>query len=222
VLRAEGLSYSYREAGRDHPLFADLDLDLAAGERVALVGASGCGKSTLLNLLGTIDSPDGGSIRIGGTEVVGLREPERTLFRREHLGFVYQRFLLIPTLTVGENVRLPLDLLGLDAGETGVRVASALDAVGLADRSESFPDHLSGGEQQRVAIARALVHRPRVLLADEPTGSLDASTAEQVLDLLLDQTAAAAGTLLLVTHSEAVAARADRVLALEDGKLVPR
>lgn len=200
-------------------LFEDVALSLAAGERVALLGASGCGKSTLLNLLGTIDSPTSGSIRIGSRDVAALREPERTLFRRQHLGFVYQRFLLVPTLTVAENVRLPLDLLGTPAAESRERVHRGLNAVGLADRADSFPDRLSGGEQQRVAIARALVHEPTLVLADEPTGSLDPGTADTVLDLLLAQAARHDGALLLVTHSEAVAARADRVLRFEGGRV---
>jgi putative ABC transport system ATP-binding protein len=219
VLEAIGLSYRYREGGKDRLLFENLDLALAAGERVALLGASGCGKSTLLNLLGTIDSPQAGSIRIGNQEVTGLAEPARTLFRRRHLGFVYQRFLLVPTLTVAENVRLPLDLLGTPPDEARERVRAGLDAVRLADRLNSFPDRLSGGEQQRVAIARALVHEPRLVLADEPTGSLDPGTADAVLDLLLEQASQQDGALLLVTHSEAVAQRADRILRLEQGRV---
>ena len=222
MLSATGLSYRYREGGRDHVLFQDVDLALAAGERVALLGASGCGKSTLLNLLGTIDSPHSGSIRIGDTEVAGLGEPERTLFRRRWLGFVYQRFLLVPTLTVAENVQLPLDLLSVAAAEARERVHAGWAAVGLAERAETFPDRLSGGEQQRVAIARALIHDPMLVLAAEPTGSLDPSTAAEVLDLLLAQAAAHRGALLLVTHSEAVAARVDRVLRFEGGRIVGR
>jgi putative ABC transport system ATP-binding protein len=220
LLTAEGLSYRYREGGSEHVLFEDVALSLAAGERVALLGASGCGKSTLLNLLGTIDSPSSGRICIGARDVSALREPQRTLFRRQHLGFVYQRFLLVPTLTVAENVRLPLDLLGTAAPESRERVHRGLEAVGLADRADSFPDRLSGGEQQRVAIARALVHDPALVLADEPTGSLDPDTADTVLELLLAQAAGHEGALLLVTHSEAVAARADRVLRFEGGRVI--
>jgi putative ABC transport system ATP-binding protein len=220
VLTATGLVYRYREGGRDHTVLDGAELALAAGERVALLGASGSGKSTLLNLLGTVDSPHAGSIRIGGEEVSGLAEPARTLFRRRHLGFVYQRFLLVPTLTVAENVALPLNLLGVAAGERRERVARWLGAVGLGDRSGALPDRLSGGEQQRVAIARALIHGPRLVLADEPTGSLDADNGEQVLSLLLAQARDVGGALLLVTHSDAVAARADRVLRLERGRVV--
>ncbi len=220
MLTATDLSYRYREGGRDHMLFEDVNLSLAGGERVALLGASGCGKSTLLNLLGTIDSPYQGCIRIGAENVAGLAEPARTLFRRKHLGFVYQRFLLVPTLTVAENVRLPLDLLGTPGNQARDRVQQGLAAVGLASRAESFPDRLSGGEQQRVAIARALIHDPLLVLADEPTGSLDPTTADEVLDLLLEQAARHEGALLLVTHSETVAARADRVLRFEAGRVV--
>jgi len=222
VLRATGLSYRYREGGRDHLLFENVDLDLEGGECVALLGASGSGKSTLLNLLGTIDSPHSGTIRIGDQEVTALREPALTLFRRRNLGFVYQRFLLVPTLSVASNVRLPLDLLGLAASDATPRVEEALAAVGLAERSGAFPDRLSGGEQQRVAIARALIHDPLLVLADEPTGSLDPDTADGVLALLLAQARRHNGALLLVTHSEAVAARADRVLRFEHGRVGPR
>lgn len=221
MLTATGITYRFREGGREHELLTGVDLSLAAGECVALLGASGSGKSTLLNLLGTIDSPYSGSLTIGGRAVAGLAEPERTLFRRGHIGFVYQRFLLVPTLTVAENIRLPLDLLGLAAAEAEDRVARWLDAVGLPDRGDSFPDRLSGGEQQRVAIARALIHEPDLVLADEPTGSLDAATGERVLALLLERARQGRGALLLVTHSDAVAGRADRVLRLEQGRVVP-
>lgn len=221
MLRATGLSYRYREGGRDHLLFENVDLHLEGGECVALLGASGSGKSTLLNLLGTIDSPHSGTIRIGDQEVTALREPALTLFRRRHLGFVYQRFLLVPTLSVAANVRLPLDLLGLAASDATPRVEEALAAMGLAERSGAFPDRLSGGEQQRVAIARALIHDPLLVLADEPTGSLDPDTADGVLELLLAQARRHNGALLLVTHSEAVAARADRVLRFEHGRVAP-
>ena len=221
MLRAKGLSYRFREGGAEHQLLCGVDLELEAGECLVLLGASGSGKSSLLNLLGTIDSPQAGSIHVGEREISRLAEPERTLFRRQHLGFVYQRFLLVPTLTVAENVRLPLDLLGVADAQAGARVAQWLDAVGLAARGDSFPERLSGGEQQRVAIARALVHNPDLVLADEPTGSLDADTGERVLALLLERVRRGRGALLLVTHSEAIAGRADRVLRLEHGRVVP-
>ena len=221
MLTASGITYCFREGGTDHELLTGVDLELAAGECVALLGASGSGKSTLLNLLGTIDSPHSGSLQIGGRAVAGLAEPERTLFRRRHIGFVYQRFLLVPTLTVAENIRLPLDLLGVTAEEAESQVARWLDAVGLPDRGDSLPDRLSGGEQQRVAIARALIHEPDLVLADEPTGSLDPETGERVLELLLDRARQGRGALLVVTHSDAVARRADRVLRLAYGRVGP-
>ncbi len=220
LLKATGITYRFQEGGSDHQLLSGVDLSLASGECVALLGASGSGKSTLLNLLGTIDSPQSGSLLIGDRDITALAEPERTLFRRRHIGFVYQRFLLVPTLTVAENIRLPLDLLGLARAEAEERVTHWLDAVGLARRGDSFPERLSGGEQQRVAIARALIHAPDLVLADEPTGSLDPDTGERVLALLLERARQGRGALLLVTHSDAVAGRADRVLRLEHGRVV--
>ncbi|MHA7815824.1 MAG: ABC transporter ATP-binding protein [Pseudohaliea sp.] len=221
MLEATGLTYRFREGGSEHELLRGVDLSLAAGECVALLGVSGSGKSTLLNLLGAIDSPQAGSLVIGGRDITQLAEPERTVFRRQHLGFVYQRFLLVPTLTAAENIRLPLDLLATGTDEAGARVTASLAAVGLAARAGSFPDRLSGGEQQRVAIARALVHEPDLVLADEPTGSLDPETGERVLALLLDRARRGRGALLVVTHSDAVARHADRVLRLEQGRVVP-
>ncbi|MCU0971884.1 MAG: ABC transporter ATP-binding protein [Gammaproteobacteria bacterium] len=176
LLEARQLARSYREGGAVRTVLHGADLRLDAGECVALLGRSGCGKSTLLNLLGGIDRPDAGTVTVDGIAMGDLEEPERTLFRRRHLGFVYQSFNLIPTLTTGENVGLPLELNGVPAAEAAPRIAAILEAVGLGDRAGAFPDQLSGGEQQRVAVARALVHRPRLVLADEPTGNLDAET----------------------------------------------
>jgi putative ABC transport system ATP-binding protein len=217
MLQVSDLFHSYREGESERVIFRAASLALAAGESVALIGASGSGKSTLLNLVGGIDTPLSGRVQISGTDISALGEPARTEFRRQHLGFVYQRFHLIPTLTAAENIALPLALLGVAAGEQRRRVADWLDAVGLTGRGDSFPDRLSGGEQQRIAIARALVHGPRLLLADEPTGSLDPVTGQQVLDLLFDRGPAGERALLLVTHSLEVARRADRVLRLADG-----
>lgn len=219
MLQAEHLHYSYPEAGRRHSVLADVCLALQAGERAALVGSSGSGKSTLLNLLGGIDRPDSGEIRIAGRTLTQLREPELTLFRRQHIGFIYQQFNLIPTLTVAENMLLPLELLGVARQEQQQRLQHWLDAVQLSTRGGAFPDQLSGGEQQRVAIARALIHRPALVLADEPTGNLDAQTGARVLDLLFDLAAQADQTLLVVTHSRAVAERAGRILLLYAGRL---
>jgi putative ABC transport system ATP-binding protein len=210
----------YREGRRDHTVLHDADLQVAEGELLVLLGRSGSGKSTLLNLLSGIDLPTAGRILLRGTDLAELDERGRTLLRRHEIGFVFQFFNLIPTLTVEENLLLPLELAGrLDPGERR-RALALLDAVGLADRRDSSPDLLSGGEQQRVAIARALAHDPLLILADEPTGNLDADTAEQVLELLEGSVRAAGKTLVMATHSREVAAVADRVLRVEGGRLI--
>ena len=219
LLRADQLHYAYEEAGHLHDVLEDVSLSLQTGERVALLGSSGSGKSTLLNLLGGIDTPSHGSIQIADKMITRLQEPDLTLFRRRHIGFIYQQFNLIPTLTTAENILLPLELLGLTSDEQQQRLAHWLAAIGLVDRGQSFPDQLSGGEQQRVSIARALIHRPALVLADEPTGNLDAQNGQLVLNLLFDLARQHEQTLLIVTHSKAVAERADRILVLEQGKL---
>jgi putative ABC transport system ATP-binding protein len=222
VLIIRQLSRSFREGGRVHRVLQDVDASIAGGESVAIMGRSGSGKSTLLNLISGIDRADSGTIHIDGREVTSLGEPARTLFRRTHVGFVYQFFNLIPTLDVAENVRLVLELNGLRGEPARSRAMEVLHAVGLGDRAHSAVEELSGGEQQRVAIARALVHRPRLLLADEPTGNLDDESAREVLPLLLSLTRTHAATLLMVTHDEALAQRADRVLELREGRLYER
>jgi len=204
-----------------HRVLAGADARIRAGEVVAIVGRSGSGKSTLLNLVSGIDQADSGEVTIRGRCVTSMREPERTLFRRAHLGFVYQFFNLIPTLDVAENVRLPLELNGVRSAAARQRSVAMLAEVGLGERLHSAVDRLSGGEQQRVAIARALVHEPHVLLADEPTGNLDEETASQVLRVLLSLTRSRGTTLLVVTHDPSLARSADRVLELREGKLVP-
>ena len=219
LLRADHLHYAYEEAGHLHDVLQDVSLSLQAGERVALLGSSGSGKSTLLNLLGGIDAPSHGSIQIADKVITRLKEPDLTLFRRQHTGFIYQQFNLIPTLTTAENILLPLELLGLSSREQQQRLAHWLAAIGLPERGQSFPDQLSGGEQQRVSIARALIHQPALVLADEPTGNLDAQNGQVVLNLLFDLARQHNQTLLIVTHSKAVADRADRILVLEQGML---
>lgn len=209
----------YTEGDDRRTIFADLNLDINRGEFVALLGQSGSGKSTLLNLLGGIDLPDAGTIHVDHRIIAGLNEAERTLFRRRHIGFVFQFFNLIPTLTVEENLLLPLELNGLATPDQRDRARALLSDVGLGNRRDSFPERLSGGEQQRLAIARALVHRPSLLLADEPTGNLDIATGERVLDLLFDLHQRAGTTIIMVTHNREVAARADRVLCLEAGQI---
>ncbi len=219
-IRLRGLSKVYPEGERQRIVFRDLAADFPRGEFVALLGRSGSGKSTLLNLISGIDLPTAGEVSIGGTDLTRLPEQQRTLFRRAHIGFIFQFFNLIPTLTVLENLLLPLELQG-KVGDTELRRARELLAqVGLADRPDSFPDRLSGGEQQRVAIARALVHRPQVLLADEPTGNLDGETGARVLALLNGLVRQAGMTLLLVTHSREVARLADRILTVSGGTLM--
>ena len=214
VLQITGLQRSYGGV----PVFSGVDLQLAAGEFVALLGESGVGKSTLLNCIAGLDDADAGQVLLAGAEVRRLPEPDRARLRREALGFVFQAFHLLPHLSVAENIALPLLLLGQPAP---ARVENLLPAVGLAGRGARSPAQLSGGQLQRVALARALVHRPRLILADEPTGNLDPSTAERMLDLLLAQVRAEGAACLLVTHSAAAAARADRVLRLTATGIVP-
>ena len=192
----------------DTPVFSNVSLTVAPGEFVAIVGESGVGKSSLLNCMAALDDWQHGSITLDGTDLGTLNETQRAHWRREQLGFVFQAFHVLPHLDVAQNVGLPLLLL---KRPDPVRVATMLDAVGLSGLGERLPAQLSGGQLQRVAIARALVHRPRLLLADEPTGNLDPSTAAQVMDLLQAQTAGSGASLILVTHSAQAAARADRV-----------
>ena len=218
-IQLRGLTRRFREGTRDHFVLDGIDLDIARGETVALRGRSGSGKSTLLNLVGGIDAPDAGTVQVAGVEVTALNERERTLFRRERIGFVYQSFNLVPTLNVADNVRLVLELNKVPASAIATRIEELLTAVGLADRAHSYPDVLSGGEQQRVAIARALSHKPAVLLADEPTGNLDDSTAETVLALLDRLVRDSGHTMLIATHSLHVASHCDRVLELHNGRL---
>lgn len=216
----EGLTRHFREGEREHVVIEGLDLRIESGEIVVVVGPSGSGKSTLLNLVSGIDLPDAGAVRIDARRIDALSERERTLFRRRHIGFVFQFFNLIPTLTVGENLLLPVELVGVRDGRD--RAIALLERVGLADRWDSYPDRLSGGEQQRVAVARAVVHEPALILADEPTGNLDAATGGRVLEVLEGLARDGGRTLLVATHSEAVVRIADRVLALEGGHLSER
>lgn len=215
----EGVCHGFREGGALRPVLRGVSAEVARGEFIALLGQSGSGKSTLLNLLAGLDQPAAGRIWIAGEETTALREPARTRFRCRWIGFVHQFFHLIPTLSVLENVMLPAELNGQDRRRAQSLAERLLAEVGVADRAGSFPDVLSGGEQQRVAIARALIHQPILLLGDEPTGNLDSVTGRQILDLLQRVVVERGTTLLLATHSEAVAERADRIWRLRDGSL---
>ncbi len=220
-IQLKNLTRIYRQGGRRQRVLDGVCGEIRRGEAVALLGRSGCGKSTLLNLIGGIDPPDAGDVVIDGNCINRMDEHGRTLFRRRHIGFIYQFFNLIPTLTVLENLLLPLELNDWEPLAAQQRGMALLEAVGLARREASYPEQLSGGEQQRVAVARALVHRPALILADEPTGNLDAESGRRVLDLLARLVREEACTLIMVTHSQVVAARSDRTLSLQQGRLVP-
>jgi putative ABC transport system ATP-binding protein len=219
LIRLDRVSKSFEEGGRTRVVLHELSIEVARGELVVLVGKSGSGKSTLLNLISGIDQPSGGEVHVAGRPLTRLSERERTLFRRRDIGFVFQFFNLVATLTVLENVLLPLELNGRTGAPARAVAQDMLTAVGLGDRGASYPDRLSGGEQQRIAIARALVHDPALILADEPTGNLDAETGRQVLDLLDRLTRQAGKTMVMVTHSPEVIGVADRVLRMSEGRL---
>jgi putative ABC transport system ATP-binding protein len=210
-----------RRFGRDaeRPVLQDITLQVASGEYVAIMGESGAGKSTLLNLIAGLDRPDSGAVLIDGVDMSTLDDDGRTLLRRRRMGFVFQAFHVLPYLSVARNIALPLALNGISGPAADYRLGELLAAVGLADRADSAPAELSGGEMQRVAIARALAHRPAVLLADEPTGNLDPRIASSVLALLREQVKHDGAAGILVTHSAVAAASADRVYVLENGQL---
>jgi putative ABC transport system ATP-binding protein len=196
-----------------------VDLTVQPGELLALTGPSGSGKSTILNLCGLIDTPDSGDIVLAGKSVTSMNEIERTLLRRDALGFVFQSFNLVPVMTVFDNVDYPLFIAGVPAAERRERVAAQLQAVGLQEHAQHRPDALSGGQRQRVAIARALVKRPRLVVADEPTASLDSHTADQVLDLMRERGHAEGAAFVIATHDSRLTRRCDRIVALLDGRL---
>jgi putative ABC transport system ATP-binding protein len=220
MLSIRGVSKSYGGA-RPREVLSGVSLEIRRGEYLAIVGESGVGKSTFLNLVAGLDAPDHGSIILDGTDIASLDDAARTLLRRASIGFVFQAFHLLPHLTVAQNVALPLSLNGMEPAQAQARLLEMLAAVGLAAAAGAYPRELSGGEMQRVAIARALVHRPLLLLADEPTGNLDADTAKQVLALLREQVKRESGAGILVTHSALAAASADRVLVLTSEGLHP-
>jgi len=215
-----GLSKVYGEGSTTVRALRDVSLEFPSGEFAAIMGPSGSGKSTLLHILGALDKPSSGRVVVGGTDLAGLSDRKLTLLRRERMGFVFQFFNLIPTLSAEENVLLPALIAGEKAGKYSERLDELLDLVGLTDRRAHKPDELSGGEQQRVAIARALVRNPDIILADEPTGNLDSRTGAGVLDLLKESAARYDQTILMVTHDPRAAASADRVVFLSDGRVV--
>ena len=218
-LRLEGLSKAYTEGGQRRVVLNAVNLSVERGSLTAILGKSGSGKTTLLNLISGIDTADSGQVWVEGLELTQLSDQERTLFRREKIGFIFQFFNLIPTLTVWENLTLPLALNGLMNATGKARAEQLLAEVGLGGRQATYPDRLSGGEQQRVAIARALVHDPLLVLADEPTGNLDEDSGGQIMELLNRLTRANGKNLFLVTHSLEAAAYADRRLRMHEGHL---
>lgn len=219
VVELHAVHKTYRLGAHVVRALQGVDLRVQRGELLALTGPSGSGKSTILNLCGLIDTPDSGDIVLGGQPVKGLSEVQRTLLRRDALGFVFQSFNLVPVMTVAENVDYPLFMAGVPLAERRARVAAQLQAVGLQDHAHHRPDALSGGQRQRVAIARALVKRPRLVIADEPTASLDSGTADQVLDLMRELGHAEGAAFVIATHDSRLTSRCDRVVALLDGRL---
>lgn len=217
VVELEHVSRSFRRGDEVVLALADLSLTLGEGEMVALVGPSGCGKSTALNIVAAVDQPDGGSVRVCGVDVAAATEEELVTLRRRRIGMVFQAFHLVPHLTVEENIALPL---ALDHRHDAARVTELIERVGLGHRRRHYPSELSGGEQQRTAVARALVHRPRVLVADEPTGNLDSRTGSGVVALLDELRHDEQAALLLATHDATVAGVADSVLEMADGRVV--
>ena len=218
MISVRALSMRLSSGGREVNVLTDVSLDVPAGQFLAIAGPSGSGKSTLLGLIAGLDQPTAGRIEVAGVEITGLDEDGLARFRRDRIGYVFQSFHLLPTLTAAENVAVPLEL----AGETDAapRAAALLAEVGLAERAHHYPVQLSGGEQQRVAVARAMARRPALLLADEPTGNLDSATGKQIIELLVGMNRRLGTTLVLVTHDTALAAHADRVVTLRDGRIV--
>ncbi len=218
MISVRSLSMRLTSGGRAVEVLTDVSLEVPAGQFLAIAGPSGSGKSTLLGLIAGLDQPTAGQIEVAGVDVTALDEDGLARFRRDHVGYVFQSFHLLPTLTAQENVAVPLELAG-DAG-AAARAAALLAEVGLAERAHHYPVQLSGGEQQRVAVARAMARRPALLLADEPTGNLDSATGKQIIELLVDLHRNLGSTLVLVTHDGALAAHADRVVTLRDGRIV--
>ena len=217
VIELQGVHKTYRLGAHTVPALRGVDLAVMPGELVALTGPSGSGKSTILNIAGLIDRADAGTVRLRGQAIDARDEAAATALRRDAIGFIFQGFNLVPVMTVADNVDYPLFLAGVPAAERRVRVAAALDAVGLREHAGHRPDALSGGQRQRVAIARALIKRPGLVIADEPTASLDSTTATQMLDLMRELGHRDGAAFLIATHDERLTRRCDRVIALRDG-----
>ena len=218
MIKVEGVSKRYGEGESAFSVLNNLSLDINDGEIVVLYGKSGSGKSTILNILSGIDLPDSGSVVFDGIDITKLSEKERTLFRRKNIGFVFQFFNLIPTLTVEENLQLPLQLNNIPL--SGDEISVMLEEVSLTHKLKSEPDKLSGGEQQRIAISRALIHKPKIILADEPTGNLDYETGKKVIELIDKSVRQKNKTMIMATHSKEVMGLADKLFMLKDGKLI--
>ena len=222
LLSASNITIEYYEGSSKRLVLDNVSLEAGIGEFVLVTGRSGSGKSTLLNLISGIDTPNTGSVNIDNTNITKLSETNRTIFRRENIGFIFQFFNLIPTLTVKENLILPLDLLGYTRNSKNDEARLLLKKIGLSDREDSYPDRLSGGEQQRVAIARAIIHSPKIVLADEPTGNLDARTGKEILELFNTLTKERNMTVIMVTHSSEAELYTNKILDLHDFHLIKR
>jgi len=219
MIKIENLCKTFRTEDVETLALRDVSFNVNKGEFIAIMGPSGCGKSTLLNILGLLDNPTSGKYTLGGTEVSGMKEKDRTSLRKGKIGFVFQNFNLIDELNIEENVELPLQYLGIKASERKKLVRDALKRMGISHRAKHFPQQLSGGQQQRAAIARAVVSRPELILADEPTGNLDSKNGEEVMNLL-SELHSEGTTIVMVTHSKHDAAYTDRIINLFDGKVV--
>ena len=222
LLSASNITKEYYEGSSKRLVLDNVSLEAGIGEFVLVTGRSGSGKSTLLNLISGIDTPNTGSVNIDNTNITKLSETNRTIFRRENIGFIFQFFNLIPTLTVKENLILPLDLLGYTRNSKNDEARLLLKKIGLSDREDSYPDRMSGGDQQRVAIARAIIHSPKIVLADEPTGNLDARTGKEILELFNTLTKERNMTVIMVTHSSEAELYTNKILDLHDFHLIKR
>lgn len=225
-IKLKNISKNYLEGGQQHIILDDINVMIDKGEVIALVGPSGSGKTTLLNLISGIDEPDSGEVLIDDNNdllsINAMNDEQKTLFRRHSIGFIFQFFNLIPTLTVLENIQFPLELCNKLDKSSASMISRLLQRLSIENKQHQYPEYLSGGEQQRVAIARAIIHQPKILLADEPTGNLDDETGQLVMDVLLELTREYQMTMLIVTHNQDVARRADRILSLKNGHLVEK